>query len=69
MKNKLRELRGNKRQKEIASAVGITTSYYGMIETGVRKPSLEVAIRIASYFGIPLDEIFFAHELNKKLDS
>ena len=43
MKNKILSLRLKKglTQKEIACILGITTSYLGMIEKGVRKPSLD----------------------------
>ncbi|MFR3499765.1 MAG: helix-turn-helix transcriptional regulator, partial [Paraclostridium bifermentans] len=33
-------------QKDVAENIGITTSYYGMIETGVRVPSLSTAIKL-----------------------
>ena len=46
MSNKLRELRGEKTQATVASALGITKSHYGFIETGERQPSLPVALRI-----------------------
>lgn len=59
LKNKLRELRGRKKQKEIAKSVGITTSYYGMIEIGSRNPSLDIAKKLSSYFNVPTDQIFF----------
>lgn len=48
----------NLKQKDIAKAVGITTSYYGMIEQGVRTPTLEVAKKIADFFGKSVEEIF-----------
>lgn len=60
MKNTLKKLRGTKKQKEIAENIGITTSYYGMIETGIRNPSLDVAKKLSNYFNVPTDKIFFA---------
>ncbi|WP_311650591.1 helix-turn-helix domain-containing protein [Selenomonas artemidis] len=49
----LRTLRAlkNKKQKEVATAAGITGSYYSMIETGERRPSPEVAKKIAVVLG------------------
>lgn len=65
--NKLRLLRGEKTQKEIADKVGITTSHYGFIENGDRLPSLKVAKRIADYFGTQIEDIFFDETYNKML--
>ena len=58
--NNLKELRTKKnlKQREVAEAVGITTSYYGMIELGKREPSLELALRISRYFGLKIEDIF-----------
>ena len=58
--NKLKELRAqsNLTQKAVAKAVGITTSYYGMIELGVRKPSLTLAMDLAKFFDTTVEEIF-----------
>lgn len=38
--------------------VSITESYYGMIEQGVRTPSLNVALAISELFKITPSEIF-----------
>lgn len=48
------------RQQDVASRVGITTSYYGMIEQGVRTPQLRIAYRLANFFNTSIEEIFFA---------
>jgi len=56
---KLIELRGRKRQKEIADAVGISQSTYAMYEQGKRIPSDEIKIRLATYFQKTVQEIFF----------
>lgn len=58
--NKLKVLREEKSltQNEIAETVGITTSYYGMIESGVRIPSLPIALKLARYFSKPIEYIF-----------
>ncbi|WP_243186750.1 helix-turn-helix transcriptional regulator [Clostridium intestinale] len=59
--NKLLQYRtcNNLKQKEVAKAVGVSTSYYGMIETGVRNPNLEIAHKIAKYFNTSIENIFF----------
>ena len=48
-------------QKDIATKVGITTSHYGMIELGSRKPSLNTAYKLAKFFKKSIEEIFFAN--------
>lgn len=37
-------------QEEVAKECGIKRSYYSMIETGKRTPSVSVAKRLAEYF-------------------
>lgn len=54
---KLRKER-NLKQREVAKAIGITTSYYGMIEIGTRRPSLNLAIKISRYFNLSIEEVF-----------
>lgn len=56
---KLKELRGNKSQDEIAKAIGITKSSWAMYERNERVPRDEVKIRIADYFHKSVQEIFF----------
>ncbi|GMQ55859.1 hypothetical protein AN1V17_02510 [Vallitalea sediminicola] len=51
--------RGDKSQKSVADSLGITTSYYGMIELGVRNPSLDVAMDIANYYNTSIENLFF----------
>ncbi|MCU7192403.1 helix-turn-helix transcriptional regulator [Turicibacter sanguinis] len=55
----LRELRGQKTQKEIADLLGITSSHYGFIENGTRNPSLYLALKIALLFDVKVEDIFF----------
>lgn len=59
-KNKIRELRKEKglKQAELAKKVGIFQSELSEIETGVRKPNVYLAKRIARALGVSIDEIF-----------
>lgn len=57
---KLRQLRGEKTQEEIARALGITKSSYAMYERGERVPRDEVKIRIAAFFGVSVQDLFFS---------
>ncbi|HBJ1648629.1 helix-turn-helix transcriptional regulator [Clostridium botulinum] len=61
MDNKLLYFRNknNLSQKEVAKAINKTTSYYGMLETSKRKPSIEVAYLLADFFKTTIEEIFF----------
>lgn len=54
----LKKLRGKKRQEDIAINVGISASYYSMVESGIRKPSLSVAIKLSQYFGVSVETLF-----------
>lgn len=58
---KLKNLRGNKSQEEIAKEIGITKSSWAMYERNKRIPRDEVKIRIANYFHKSVQEIFFGH--------
>lgn len=42
-------------QEELAKKVGVSTSMIGMYETGARKPSYEVLLKIADYFRVTTD--------------
>ena len=58
--SKLRELRGDKTQGEVADALGITKSAWAMYEREERVPRDEIKYRIALYFGKTVDELFFS---------
>jgi len=49
--------------------IDITASFYGMIERGVRNPTLNLAIAISDLFDVPNESIFFYKENNKLLNS
>lgn len=61
MNKKLYEARKKRglTQQEVAERVGIDRTHYVRIENGSRTPSLGVARKIASVFGMPIEEIFF----------
>jgi len=46
-------------QTQVAAAVGITQSAYAMIERGQRYPRKETMKKLADYFGVTVDELFF----------
>lgn len=45
-------------QAAVASAAGISRSYYTLIELGQRNPSVDDAIRIARAVGRTVEELF-----------
>lgn len=66
---RLMKLRGNKTREEVAKAVNISVSALQMYENGRRIPKDEIKIRLASYYGKTVQEIFFddqPHDLSGK---
>lgn len=57
--SKLRNLRGNKTQSEVAEAIGISESAYSMYERGERTPRDWIKTRIAEYYNVSVEFIFF----------
>lgn len=65
MKNRVRELRGERklRQSDLAEALKVSRQTIIAIETHKDyRPSLELAMRVARYFGVPLEEVFFLED-------
>jgi putative transcriptional regulator len=61
---KLAELRKKKglTQKELADILGVSESTISMYETGDRIPSLFKAKKMAKFFNVKVEEIFFGKE-------
>ena len=57
---RLRELRGDRSQKEVADACGVTDMAISLYESGDRIPRDETKILLAAYFGVTVESIFFA---------
>lgn len=53
------DLRGKKSRNDVASELSITPQMLGAIERGDRTPSLNLAKKIADYYGKTIDDIFF----------
>ena len=56
---RLKELRGNRSQEEIATALGIPTRTYASYEQGVRTPKDSMKIKIAKHYDESVEAIFF----------
>jgi putative transcriptional regulator len=60
LRNTIRELRAvrSMTQQELADLISVTRQTVIAIERDKYSPSLEVAFRIASVFGVPLEQVF-----------
>lgn len=56
---KLRKLRGKRTKQTVADAIGVSYSSYVKYERDERHPGDEVKKRIANYFGVSVQSIFF----------
>ena len=64
-RHKLRELRGKRSQSTVARELGITRQMLSAIESGERNPSLELANKIAVFYVVPIEDIFFSNNGNE----
>jgi len=64
MKNRLEELRSQRgiRQEELAAALKVSRQTISSLENGRYNPSIQLAFRIARYFGLSVEEIFIYEE-------
>ena len=64
MKNRIQELRKDQkiRQEDLAEAVGVTRQTIISLENGKYNASLQLAYKIARYFGKSIEEIFLFEE-------
>lgn len=62
--NKIRVYRAMKNisQEELAVAIGVTRKTINTVETGKFIPSTVLALKIARYFGVPVEEIFVLND-------
>lgn len=58
-RSKLIDCRGDKSRSKVAKDLNITPQMLGAIERGDRNPSLLLAKRIADYYKVSIDDIFF----------
>jgi DNA-binding XRE family transcriptional regulator len=54
-----RKLRGDRPQKEVAEAVGVSVMAISSYERGDRVPLDNIKIKLADYFGTTVQDIFF----------
>ncbi len=65
MKNKIRVLRAMREitQEELADALGVTRQTIIAIEKGKYDPSLPLALGIARFFNLPVEQVFLADDV------
>ncbi len=58
--NRIRVFRAEHRmsQEDLASAIGVSRKTISTIEVGRFVPSTIIALKIARYFGVPVEEVF-----------
>lgn len=57
---RLRDLRGDRTIESVAKETGISRSAVGMYEAEKRVPRDAVKIKLAEYYGMTVQELFFA---------
>ena len=64
MKNRIEEIRKARgiRQEEFAKAMGVSRQTISSLETGRYNPSLQLAYKIAIFFGLTIEEVFLFSE-------
>lgn len=63
-----RENAGRLTQEEVADRIGVARTTYAMIEQGNRNPSVDLAIKIAKFYGFDWT-IFFDNKLHESCQS
>ncbi len=56
---KLKNLRGERRRDSVAADIGISSSALGMYENNMRIPRDGVKKKIAEYYGVTIQQLFF----------
>ncbi len=67
LKNRIRVFRAEHRlsQSDLAERIGVTRKTISTIEVGRFVPSTVIALKIARYFGVPMEDVF---SLNDDVD-
>lgn len=61
---KLRFLKDEMTQKELAQEVGVSRQTIVAIEKGQYSPTLELSFKLSIVFDLPVDEIFFVEAID-----
>ena len=64
---RLRRLRGMTPMREVIDGLGISQSALSMYEHGNRNPIYKVKIRLAQYYGVSVESIFWPEDNTKSV--
>lgn len=64
---RLRELRAERGQAEVAEAIGVSTMAISQYETGKRIPQDKIKIKLARYFGQSVESLFYAQKVSESM--
>ncbi len=64
MKNRIEAIRKDRgiRQEEFAKALGVSRQTISSLENGRYNPSIQLAFKIARYFGMTIEDVFIYEE-------
>lgn len=64
MKNRLEEIRKERgiKQEELAAALEVSRQTIGSLENGRYNPSITLALKLARYFNMSIEDIFIYEE-------
>lgn len=63
---KLIAARGEKTRREVSEAIGISVSAIAMYENGMRTPRDSIKQKLADYYGLTVQDLFFSHNCQEK---
>ena len=64
--SKLKELRGDRNRDKVAQDLGISSSALGMYESNKRTPRDDVKMKIAEYYGVTVQHLFFDNQCHSE---
>lgn len=67
--NHLKELRGSRTKEEIAYRMGISVTSVCLYESGKRMPKDDVKVKMADFYGLTVQELFFPDQGKDKKKS
>lgn len=56
---RLRELRGTRSRREVGEAIGVTKQAIAMYENGLRIPEDNIKIRMANFYNVSVQDLFY----------
>lgn len=59
---RLKDLRGERNRNAVAAAIGISPSALGMYECNKRVPRDDVKKKVADFYGVTIQQLFFEED-------